>query len=127
MPVPATLDKWVRQLKQKRTIYDFVEDIHRVLMGSDDNVDYRRWLDAISDDQAIEGSMLIDDSKAAEIIRDYAKDNGIVDVANAKLAAVVRALKVVLRRYGVSRQERGDTPHVLVRDNADADNGEGFN
>jgi hypothetical protein len=68
--------------------------------------DFQRFLLAIDDSQAVEGSTKIDDTKAAEMIRDYGVQHGIRNVAEAKLHAVVLAMRVKLRRHGQSREER---------------------
>lgn len=107
--LPATGADLDARLKfpASRTLNDFVQDIHRKLWFSE-NLDYRNLLDAVYDEDAVEGSLSIDNAKAAEMIRDYAKDqnHGEPYVAGKKLATIVKALNVVLRRYKMSRKER---------------------
>ena len=88
---------------------DQVDNIHRTLI-EDEN--YRSYLEAISNEQAVEGSLAADNIMAAQMIRDRAKKIGSSEVGNEKLAAIIKALGVVLRRYGASRKER----HQTVRD-----------
>jgi len=88
--------------KQHRT-NDLVDDIHCVLVIEND--DYRRYLQAVWNKQAVEGSLATDDIMAATMIRNKAKEMGS-ELANEELAAIVKALRVVLRRYGSSRKER---------------------
>ena len=88
------------------TLNDHVDTIHMALW---DDEGYRELLDAVSDEDAVEGSLAIDNAKAAERIRDYAKDHDIPYVAKKKLATIVRALNVVLRRYHIGRKERAMT------------------
>jgi hypothetical protein len=103
-PVPRQMANWVRKADLSRTINDLVEDIHTALV--DKNGDYLKYLDAVYDEQAQEGSLAADNTLAAMMIRDEAKKRNVPRVADAKLATIVKSLNVVLRRYGVSRTER---------------------
>ena len=103
-PLPADITEWTRFMKTERTLNDMVEDIHRVLVNEDEK--YRAYLRAVYDAHAIEGSLAADNVLAAMIIRDNAKDTGVSDVANEKLAIINLALNVVLRRYHASRKQR---------------------
>jgi hypothetical protein len=66
---------------------------------------FQSYLDAVYDEQAVEGSLSIDNAKAAELLRDKAIKTGS-RVGQEKLATIVKSLNVVLRRYGFSRNER---------------------
>lgn len=103
--IPSTPDKFLklRKLKAQRTLNDQIEDIHIALL---DNPAYMAFLEAVYDEQAVEGSLAADNIMAASVIRDKAAkmDNGAL--RNQKLATIAKALGVVLRRYGVSRKER---------------------
>ena len=66
---------------------------------------FQTYLDAVYDEQAVEGSLAIDNVKAAELIREKATAIGN-RVSQEKLATIVKSLNVVLRRYGFSRNER---------------------
>lgn len=83
---------------------DQVEEIHRRL--HDDPL-YRSLISATTNAQAVEGSLATDDIMAATMIRDMAKSIGS-DIGQQQLATIVKALRVVLRRYGASRRERGE-------------------
>jgi hypothetical protein len=104
-PLPARMADWERTIKQERTLNDLVEDIHVVLY--DESADYRRFLHAVRDTQAVEGSLAYDHCFASDLIRNKARDldpNG--EVAKEKLGDIGRALNVVLQRYGQSRKQR---------------------
>jgi len=104
--LPARIEDWTRYLKQKRTLNDHVEDVHRALLQGDQSDKYVAFLWAVSDGQAVEGSLAADNVEAARMIREYAKENGKVELMNEKLGPIVLALGVVLRRYHQSRKER---------------------
>jgi hypothetical protein len=87
------------------TLNDLVDDIHHLLVRDER---YRAFLHAVYDEQAVEGSLAVDDVMAAEMIREKAKEIGSTEVARQKLATISKALHVVLRRYGLSRKERRD-------------------
>lgn len=104
-PVPRKMADWVRKTEFHRTINDLVEEIHLVLVMSSDDT-YRKFLDAVYDEQAIEGSLAADNIEAARLIRDEAKKRNVIRIADSKLATIVKALNIALRRYGESRNER---------------------
>lgn len=105
-PLPKTLDEFkkLRVHVRRRTLNDFVEDIHEELWEV--SAEYMDYLDAVYDAEAIEGSRAADDLKAAECIRAYARKNNIVVVATKKLATIVKALNVVLSKHGATRRQR---------------------
>lgn len=100
--LPEDINKWERFLKAERTINDLVEDIHRVVV---EDPMYRAFLRAVWDEQAVEGSLSADNIMAATIIREKAKEIGS-EVEKEKLATIVKALGIVLRRYHASRKQR---------------------
>jgi len=83
---------------------DQVEAVHRILVN--DVEQYRALLRAVFDEQAIEGSLVMDDALAVIMIREKALKIGYSELATEKLATIRRSLRVVLRRYGASREER---------------------
>ena len=96
----------MRKSMRERTLNDHVDDIHVALWS---NPDYHRALDAVYDEDAIEGSLAADNFVAAGMIRNYARENNNHFVKDKKLATIVKALGIVLRRYGISRKERAVT------------------
>lgn len=86
------------------TLNDRVDAIHVTLLS--ENADYADLLRAVIRAEAVEGSLSCDDQLAAKMIRDKAMEIGEREVAGEKLRAIVKALRVVLRRYGMSRKER---------------------
>jgi hypothetical protein len=109
----------LRALKHERTINDYVEDIHLKLIADQH---YNDLLHAIYDEQAVTGLMRVDDVLAAQLIQKYAVDNNVLEVASAKLATVVKAMKVVLRRYRASRKIRRNTVGGVVVESDDDNN-----
>jgi hypothetical protein len=106
-PLPAKIDDWERKNKSSLTLNDHVESVHRTLWDSDE--EYRRYLEAVWDSDAVEGSLAIDNVKAAEMIREKALKLDGNPVGTKKLDTIVRSLNVVLRRYENSRKERRET------------------
>jgi hypothetical protein len=106
--VPLPKDKAAliaqRKVMRTRTLNDYVDEIHVKLWG--ESSVYMRLLDAVDDAGTVEGSTAIDNIKAAECIRDYARNNGIQYVAEQRLRSLVLAMNVVLARYSMTRQER---------------------
>jgi hypothetical protein len=104
-PLPTTTQDLLasRKLKARRTINDLVEDV--VVRVWEDKA-FMKFVDAVYDSDTVEGSMDIDDTMAAMMIRDVAKKTGNDELAEKKLDVIVRAMRVVLRRYGQGRKER---------------------
>jgi hypothetical protein len=119
-PLPVTVQdlEAMRKVFHQPTLNDRVDTIHIQLWANDG---YRRLLDAVSDEDAVEGSLSADNVFAAVMIRDHAKTIGDSYVAGKKAATIARALSVVLRRYGIGRRERA---REVAGQIIDAGNGE---
>lgn len=108
VPLPATREEMLsRKTLKAMTLNDYVDQIHVTLFG--ENEEYTDLLDAVYDEDAVHGSLSIDNAFAAKIIRDYAHAQGVPYIAGKKLATIVKSLGVVLRRYHMSRKERAVT------------------
>jgi hypothetical protein len=105
-PLPATQADLLAgyKLKRRRNINDLVEEI--VVKLWDNDQQFMKLIEPIYDSQAIEGSLAEDDVMAALIIRDVAKRDKHVEVAGQNVHTIKLAMRVVLRRFGVSRPER---------------------
>lgn len=89
----------------KLSLNDLVEQAHLSLYHT--SQDYRAFLYAVYDEQAVEGSLSADNVMAAEKLRDFAREHDdLVDLAKEKLATISKALGVVLRRYKSDRKSR---------------------
>src|SRR5262245_15386496 len=129
-PLPAPLPANTRDLMARRIIRglpDLNAVTEPILLSLYDNASFRRLLTAVYDSDAEEGSCAADDFKAAEMIRDKSKSldpNSML--SRAKLATIVKAMKVIQRRYGASRKQRRntvggvDTSQRDAEDHADA-------
>jgi hypothetical protein len=107
-PLPATLAEWdaARDVKSSLTLNDRVETQHRYLSASDPN--YPKYLWAVFDEQAVEGSLTDDDHEAARRIRELSETKEHADpvIAGEKIASIKKSLRIVLRRYHQGRKER---------------------
>jgi hypothetical protein len=107
LPLPTAAAEWVRKTDFNRTNNDRVEDLHLKLVNDPKrSAKYLDALRAVTDTEALEGSLAIDNADAARMIRDAATEAGDHVIAKLKLKAVVIHLNVVLKRYGMSRAER---------------------
>jgi hypothetical protein len=105
-PLPQTLEDWVLYVKAERSLNDLVHDIHKLLLADETlNAQYKGYLYATYDEQAVEGSLSADNTMAAQMIRERAKIDD-TPVQKEKLSVITKALGVVLRRYHASRKER---------------------
>jgi hypothetical protein len=105
-PLPATRTDLLAgyKLKRRRNINDLVEEI--VVKLWDNDPQFMKLVEPIYDSQAIEGSIDDNYAMAGLIIRDIAKKDKHVEVADQNLHTIKLAMKVVLRRFGISVPER---------------------
>lgn len=103
--LPATRADFLalRKIKEKLSINDRIDEIVRVVC---EDKRYLQLIEAVYDEQAVEGSLAADNFLAASFIRDYAEANGFPEIAAAKLATIAKAHNVVLRRYELDRHAR---------------------
>jgi hypothetical protein len=117
-PLPTKIEDWDRKIKGGMTLNDHVETVH--LMLWDETPEYRAFLEAVWDSDAVEGSLAIDNTMAAMLLRDKAKTIDGNPVGRKNLDTIKKSLGVVLRRYGNDRKERRHTVGgqiVPVQDN----------
>lgn len=100
--LPASAADLQRKSLRSRTLNDYVEDVFLTLF--DTNPDFRALLDAVSNDDSVEGTVRADDYEAARMIRLAAVEGSPIKAK--KLETIRKALNVVLRRYEISRRER---------------------
>ena len=108
-PLPAEIDEWERKLKSGLTLNDHIEALHLALWPK--STEYRAFLEAVWDSDAVEGALSIDSTMAALMLRDEAKKRDGHPVAKKNLDTIKKSLGVVLNRYGNSRKERRHTVH----------------
>lgn len=103
--LPKTVSALMDQQKNKtlKTLHDQVTVIYLSLY---ETKEFQELLEAVYNEQSVEGTMAIDDVEAARMLRDYAESEGNGYVARQKLGTLVRSLRVVMRRYRVGREER---------------------
>jgi len=108
LALPKTVSDMIngRKVKTKLSLNDQVDELHLRLY---EELDYRKLLDAVYPEMAITGDLKLEDGMAAQMIVAHARENGYPYIARQKLGTVVKALNVVLRRYGMSRTERRTT------------------
>ena len=120
-PLPSNLAGWMeRRIQNDRTLNDYVEEVHKQLLGNKDpetRARYNAYLYATYDEQAVEGSLSADNTLSAKMIREAAAEDN--PIKREKLATISKALVVVLRRYHLSRKER----RLKIGDEIISDNG----
>jgi hypothetical protein len=68
--------------------------------------DFRQFLDALTNKNAVTGNWAVDRGFAAKRIQEEAQKAGLTDIATAKLAKVMRAIETCLRRDHLGRKQR---------------------
>ena len=112
LPPPA---EWVRKIKSQPKFSDLVE-VYTLHLGETDER-FHALISTFDNGHAIEGNLKWDDCEAARLVREEAKRSNDKIVGEAKLALIVHALRVVMRRWDISRNQRsGDEPELLEND-----------
>ena len=103
-PLPETVLDLIKQRagRFERTLNDIVEELY---LKSWENPQFKKFLDAVTDGEAVEGSIGCDDHEAARMLRDLARKEHS-PVQDKPLASFKLALKVVMRRYKMTRKQR---------------------
>lgn len=89
--------------KRTRSFIDAVYDIYRVATVY---AKIRPYLVAVRNSEAVEGNVKLDIARASIEIQDYARKNGITEVANANLNKIGLALSTSMRRDKIGRNQR---------------------
>jgi hypothetical protein len=124
LPLPNAPADWVRKTDFHQTNNDRVERIHIALINNHKlSEKYKDHLRAVTDAEAIEGSLALDNGDAARMIRDMAHEMNEHIIARLKLKAIIIHLNVVLKRYGMSRSERRQLidGQIIASGNGDSD------
>ena len=105
-PLPATRTDLLAgyKLKRRRSINDLVEEIVVKLWDNDEQ--FMKYVDAIYNEQAVEGSLDDDDTMAAIIIRDTAKRDKHMEVANKIAMVVINKIDRDVIRPGPMAEDR---------------------
>ena len=80
---------------------ELVEDGLLTLLA-EGNVQFRRYLEAMTDEDSVEGDMFADDVMATKMIRDAAPQGS--PLKDVQLAGLVRVLATIMPRYGFTRE-----------------------
>ena len=109
-PLPVTTD-WHHKARHEKTLNDMVDEaLERLIKDPETGDKIRLYLEAVYDEQAIEGSLAADNLEIAHMVREDAKANGPAKLAKEKKATIVKAMNVCFKRWeGLSRNERRNT------------------
>lgn len=94
-----------RKSPLKATLHDQVEALYLLCF---ENPDFVKLREPLFREQTVEGSFVDDDVRAAEMIRDKAREQNLPTVMNEKLSIIRKSIQIVERRYNTARQQRLD-------------------
>ena len=106
----AYLDR-VREFLKPRDLHGQVAEYHlKLMIGTDeDALQYQKYLTPIYPEQSIEGNLLLDEGKAADILRRVADHDNNAFLAGQKTMTIIKSIRVSLRRHHMSRKERRES------------------
>ena len=105
-PLPATTDEWNLRLVAK-TKLKLVDEVHQFHLELVNDPEYRKFINPLWNEDAVEGSNKADDLEAAHLIRELAKDqrpNSLT--AKATKHAIAGKLGFAQGRHNLSRRQR---------------------
>ena len=108
-PLPETRELMLAARKRplQSNLFDEVERAHVALFDPTDPENlYPRYIDAVWPEASMEGWLVLDDAKAASMMKEHAVANELFLIQRANTATLIKALRVVLRRYGLDRKSR---------------------
>jgi hypothetical protein len=101
--LPRTKEELFAGKTRQRTLNDYVHDVHVDLW---DNPEYQKLLEAVTNDEAVEGSIKADNLMAARMIREVAITEGNNHLKEKPLTAISKAINVIQDRYKQGRGRR---------------------
>jgi hypothetical protein len=105
-PLPEKYEDLTRKIKVLPNPNDMIDEMLPRLWLIPE---YREFIAAVYNEEAVTGSTEYDDCRAAMIIKDMAKQEGNHFLASMKEKAIARHHNVVLRRSNISRDQRRRT------------------
>jgi len=109
-PAPSrALPATVHDLEAQRIVarrVTLADEVDRVLKELFDDAEFRRYREALKGEDAVEGNIMIDDTMAAQMIREKGTEMNLRLVKAAKLDALCIALRRAESWYNVSRKQR---------------------
>lgn len=124
--LPKTYEEMVagKLVKTGKNLNDHVDDIHNLLWNETDaDPSYQELIDAVYDEDAVEGSTIFDDYVLAKMIIAKAAKMGNTYISNKKPATIAKAHRTVLRRYGLNRKQRREMVKGEVMSGANGNDG----
>ena len=103
--LPATASEWVRKAKIGLDINDEAEQAGLSLINGG-NPEFLRFLNAVHNEDAVEGSIHADDYVAAQMLRNHGRSLGLPLLSNASLEKAKKAQRAWLARYGLDSATR---------------------
>jgi hypothetical protein len=114
--LPATIEDWnsARKITHKMSTNDAIELCHLALV-KEKNGAYLDTIKGRTNAETVNGLIVIDQTKAAEMIVEKAVEMELVTLENVQLAVVYKGLNSMLaHRYGKSRAMEAKRSRVLV-------------
>ena len=94
----------VRPISQRPNT--FLSNVDAILSKLWGVKEFRQYLDQLTNAKSVTGKFEIDRGFAAHRIQQEAKDAKMLDVANAKITKIMRAIETLLRRDDMGRKQR---------------------
>jgi len=125
--LPATLEEWnsARKITHKMSTNDAIEMAHLALV-KEKNGAYLDTIKGRTNAETVNGLIVIDQTKAAEMIMEKATEMELMALEGVKLAVVYTGLNSMLaHRYGKSRSMEAKRSRVLIEHAGGSSDGDG--
>jgi hypothetical protein len=123
--LPATVQEWKdsRTAKVKMSVNDGIEATH-LAMIKERNGAYLNLIKGRKNDETVHGSIVIDQTVAAQMLAEKAKEMELEVLQGVKLVVLYKGLNSMLsHRYGKSRHQNAMRDRVLI-ENVNSNAGE---
>jgi len=111
--LPANVTELEAQRITAATV-SLLDQVEQVMLKLYEEPEFKKYREALEDDNTVEGSVFADDICAAQMIRKRAEVMGLHQVMDADLTLLSQKLRAAERRFNIARKQRANAPDEPV-------------
>jgi hypothetical protein len=89
-----------------KPVFKLIDEVERAYGALYENDEFRKFREALDNDETVEGSIAADDFSAARLIREKGEDMGLKLITQANLTDISIKLRAAERRFHTDRKSR---------------------